>query len=431
MGVVYLGRGRRGRRGAVKVLHPDLARDAGFRARFEREAEAAARVVTKGTARVLDVGDGKAPYLVTEYVEGPTLRDAVGADGPLEGPALHTFAIGLAEAMAAMHAAGVTHRDLTPGNVILGRWGPKVIDFGIARPADAETLTRTGIAVGTPAWMAPEQAQGRPAGPPADAWAWGALVAYAGTGRHPFGVGTADAVLYRIVHEAPALDGLDGALAPTVGRALATDPAARPSPDDVLRALSPLGPTRPTAATAVGGVPYRRGARRWPRIVAVLVAAGAVAAALGVGLLDVLDREDGGSETASPPTPTDEPSDETVPSTEPAPPSTEADVDAYCGHVEDYYERYDEFQADLDLFVSDEDYDAAFVEFARDNGDLWRAFRDTAPSEIAADVDLVADAFEQAADGNLEPFDTDAVEDAEDVTSEFEERECGIDRGLF
>ena len=317
MGVVYLGRGRRGRRGAVKVLHPDLARDAGFRARFEREAEAAARVVTKGTARVLDVGDGKAPYLVTEYVEGPTLRDAVGADGPLQGTALHTFAIGLAEAMAAMHAAGVTHRDLTPGNVILGRWGPKVIDFGIARPADAETLTRTGIAVGTPAWMAPEQAQGRPAGPPADAWAWGALVAYAGTGRHPFGEGTADAVLYRIVHEAPALDGLDGALVPIVGRALATDPAARPSPEDVLRALSPLGPTRPTAATAVGGVPYRRGARRWPRIVAVLVAAGAVAAALGVGLLDVLDREDGGSETASPPTPTDEPSDETVPSTEP------------------------------------------------------------------------------------------------------------------
>ncbi|MGH9049071.1 MAG: serine/threonine-protein kinase, partial [Acidimicrobiia bacterium] len=256
MGVVYLARRRRAQRVAIKIPRVDLARDPEFRERFRREAEAASAVAARCTARVLEVhSEGARPYIVTEYVDGPTLHAAVTAEGPLTGPDLVAFAVGVAEAMVAMHAAGVTHRDLTPGNVILGRWGPKVIDFGIARADDAATLTQTGMRIGTPAWMAPEQARGDRVGPAADTFSWGTLVAYAGLGRHPFGNGRVDAVLYRIVHESPDLVGLEPALAPLVERALDKNPAGRPAPGDLLDALTPIEARHDAAVASAATVP--------------------------------------------------------------------------------------------------------------------------------------------------------------------------------
>jgi eukaryotic-like serine/threonine-protein kinase len=193
MGVVYLGRERRGgHRAAVKAIRPELAGDPAFAARFRREVEAARRVDSPRVARVLGADPaGPRPWLATEYVDGPTLAGAVAAGGPLTGGRLAAFAAGVAEALDAIHAAGVVHRDLKPGNVLLPGGSPpevKVIDFGIAWAADA-TMTRSGLRFGTPSWMAPEQLRDQPAGAPADVFAWGLLVAFAATGRHPFGGG--------------------------------------------------------------------------------------------------------------------------------------------------------------------------------------------------------------------------------------------------
>jgi eukaryotic-like serine/threonine-protein kinase len=233
MGVVFLGRERRGGRlAAVKAIRPELAGDPAFAARFRREVEAARRVDSPQVARVLDADPAAArPWLATEYVDGATLADAVAATGPLTGGRLAAFAAGVAQALTAIHAAGVVHRDLKATNVLLPRSpGPevKVIDFGIARAADA-TMTRSGLRFGTPSWMAPEQLRDRPAGPPADVFAWGLLVAFAASGRHPFGGGPADAVAYRILHDRPDLDGVREPLRSLVRDALARDPAARPT----------------------------------------------------------------------------------------------------------------------------------------------------------------------------------------------------------
>ena len=231
MGVVFLGRERRGGRlAAVKAIRPELAGDPAFAARFRREVEAARRVDSPLVARVLDAdAAAERPWLATEYVDGPTLADAVPATGPLTGGRLAAFAAGVADALTAIHAAGVVHRDLKATNVLLPRSpGPevKVIDFGIAWAADA-TMTRSGLRFGTPSWMAPEQLRDRPAGPPADVFAWGLLVAFTAAGRHPFGGGPADAVAYRILHDGPDLDGVPEPLRPLVRDALARDPATR------------------------------------------------------------------------------------------------------------------------------------------------------------------------------------------------------------
>src|SRR5206468_11092141 len=143
---------------------------------------------------------GARPYLVTEYVAGATLDEAVRRSGRLAGDQLVALALGLAEAVAAIHDAGIAHRDLKPSNVILGSTGPKVIDFGIARAEDSTALTRTRLFLGTPDWMAPEQVEGRPATEPADVFAWGSTVLFAASGRAPFGADRPEAVLYRIVH---------------------------------------------------------------------------------------------------------------------------------------------------------------------------------------------------------------------------------------
>jgi eukaryotic-like serine/threonine-protein kinase len=259
MGVVHLGRERRGGRlAAVKALRPELAGDPGFAARFRREVEAARRIDSPRVARVLGAEPaGPRPWLATEYVDGPTLAAAVAAGGPLTGERLAGFAAGVAEALAAIHAAGVVHRDLKPGNVLLERPGPdgpagpgvKVIDFGIAWAADA-TMTRSGLRFGTPAWMAPERLRDQPAGPPADVFAWGALVAFAATARHPFGGGPPEAVAYRILHDPPDLSGVPATLRPLVEAALARDPSARPTAAGLARTLAvAFSPTRPLPGT--------------------------------------------------------------------------------------------------------------------------------------------------------------------------------------
>ncbi len=447
MGVVYLGR-RRDRRVAIKVLRADLARDQLFRERFRREAEAASAVTAHCVARVLDVhAHGDRPYLVTEYVEGPTLHAAVTEGGPLAGPRLVAFATGVAEAVAAMHAAGVTHRDLTPGNVILGRLGPKVIDFGIARADDAATLTQTGARIGTPAWMAPEQARGERVGPAADTFAWGTLVAFAGTGRHPFGNGRVDAVLYRVVHEPADLGGLDPFVATLVTRALDKDATARPSPAVLLDALTPdpsirgaadtlpppashaLPATRPLPAPLRPSPPRRR--RRWRTAVLALLIA-AAGAGLGLGAARWLDRDDDGRSAAGPP--------ETEATTTTAAATTTTalrSTAAYCGFARDLDARLAELNGSddildiFDIFSPESESDAELVTFAAENRQLFSNMRDTAPEEIAADVDVMMTAFERAAEGDLSGFDTFDYADAEARVVDFEEGECGIDRGPF
>ncbi|MEV4574249.1 serine/threonine-protein kinase [Nonomuraea jabiensis] len=235
MGVVYLAEDPEGRRVAVKTMRPELAAREEFRRRFGKEAEAAGRVARFCTAPVLDAGfDGGTAYLVTEYVEGPDLA-AVVRQAPLTGANLEALAVGVATALAAIHQAGVVHRDLKPSNVLLSPVGPRVIDFGIAQLADtAGALPTLAQSMGTPAYMSPEQAKGEPATPAGDIFSWGALVAYAGTGRPPFGTGGVAEVVYRVINHAPVLDGLDERIRPLVERALDKDPARRPTAQQLM-----------------------------------------------------------------------------------------------------------------------------------------------------------------------------------------------------
>ncbi|WP_261568132.1 WD40 repeat domain-containing serine/threonine protein kinase [Frankia gtarii] len=252
MGTVYLGRGRPGVAGyagrlvAVKVIRPDLARVPEFRARFRREADIARRVARFCTAEVLDVVDPPdgLPYLVTEYIDGLTLAQSVSAEGPLRSADLERLAVSVAAALTSIHGAGLVHRDLKPSNVLLSSLGPRVIDFGIARALDAQTMLSQEIQrVGTPAFMAPEQANGEPVSAAADVFAWGGLVTYAGTGSFPFGDGPTPVQLYRVVHREPLLDGLDPALRPIVEVAMRKDPAARPTAQELFLRLVGMGPS--------------------------------------------------------------------------------------------------------------------------------------------------------------------------------------------
>src|SRR5918995_1507955 len=270
MGTVYLGRGGDGEQVAVKVLRPELAGDPSFLRMFRHEVAAARRVVGFCTARVIDAElSGTLPYLVTEYVDGVRLDRAVAASGRLPATDLAGLAVGMAAALTAIHGAGVVHRDLKPSNVLLSYFGPKVIDFGIARALDASAAsTATGRLMGSPGWMAPEQFAQAPVTAAVDIFVWGSLVAFAGTGRRPFGQGTVVEIVYRIRHEPPDLGGLEGRLRELVEGCMDKDPERRPSARTLLLELLgdhpdpdpgpggssagpvPAGPARPAEAAA-------------------------------------------------------------------------------------------------------------------------------------------------------------------------------------
>ncbi|GIH61487.1 hypothetical protein Msi02_23040 [Microbispora siamensis] len=251
MGTVYLGEAPDGTRVAVKLLHHTIAADPDFRRRFRREVEAAKRVARFCTAAVLDAEvDGETVYLVTEYVPGPTLKETVERDGPLHGSSLDGLAVSIATALRAIHAAGIIHRDLKPGNVLLSPIGPKVIDFGIAHLSDMAGHMSSAI-VGTPSFMSPEQFEGGPLTPASDVFAWASTITYAGTGHAPFGHGSLPVVLNRVVNGEPDLTGLDGPLGTLVARALAKNPAERPTVQALLDTLT--GSTAPSVTTLPGG----------------------------------------------------------------------------------------------------------------------------------------------------------------------------------
>ncbi len=253
MGRVYLGRSPGGRLVAVKVIRAELAGDPEFRGRFAREIAAARQVSGIFTSPVVDADpDGPLPWLVTGYVEGPSLADAVAEHGPLPAASALVLAAGLAEGLGAIHAAGLVHRDLKPSNVLLARDGPRIIDFGIARAADMTAMTRAGLLVGSPGYMSPEQAVGQAAGPASDVFSLGALLAFASTGTDAFGTGTASALLYRVVHDGPDLDGVPGELRPLIERCLAKDPLQRPGTDQLLAELAGRQP-------ATGWMPWQAG----------------------------------------------------------------------------------------------------------------------------------------------------------------------------
>ncbi len=242
MGQVYLGRSSGGRRVAVKVIRPELADDVEFRARFAREVAAARGVSGMFTALLLDADtEADQPWLATAYVPGPSLAEAVATDGPLPAHTVLGLAAGLAEGLQAIHQAGVVHRDLKPSNVLLAADGPRVIDFGISRAREASMLTVSGVIVGTPGFLSPEQAKGRPVGPPSDIFSLGGVLTYAATGTGPFGSGAPDAMVYRVVELEPELSEVPDELRLIIGRCLAKDPAARPTAAELLTELDHLG----------------------------------------------------------------------------------------------------------------------------------------------------------------------------------------------
>ncbi|HET9169492.1 MAG TPA: serine/threonine-protein kinase [Actinospica sp.] len=242
MGVVYLGEAKDSGRVAVKVVRPGLGDDPEFRARFKREVALLTRVRGTCTVRVVEADtDAASPFLVTEFADGPSLSEHVKAEGPLDPGMVYGLATGLAEALVSIHEAGVVHRDLKPGNVLLSRSGPKVIDFGIAQAQDATVLTRTGAVIGSPGFLAPEQVRGNP-GQAADIFAWGLTVAYAASGRAPFGTGPAEVLPYRVLNDDPDIADVPRDLRPLVEAAVAKDPEARPTARELLARLAPARP---------------------------------------------------------------------------------------------------------------------------------------------------------------------------------------------
>ncbi|MFF3394712.1 serine/threonine-protein kinase [Streptomyces sp. NPDC002669] len=254
MGVVHLARSASGLQLAVKVVHQQYAADPEFRARFRQEVGAARRVSGAFTAPVVDADpDAVLPWMATLYVPGPTLADQVKRNGPMAPAELRRLTAGLAEALRDIHRAGVIHRDLKPSNVLLSDSGPKVIDFGISRPYDSDLRTETGKLIGSPPYMAPEQFQRpREVGPAADVFALGGVLVHAATGRGPFDSDSPYIVAYQVVHDEADLAGVPEDLAPLIGQCLAKDPAGRPTPDEIMRAL------RPPSYEAAAFIPSQR-----------------------------------------------------------------------------------------------------------------------------------------------------------------------------
>ncbi|MFC9927048.1 serine/threonine-protein kinase [Streptomyces sp. NPDC127190] len=246
MGRVYLGRSAGGRTVAVKIVHPHFALDEEFRARFRREVAAARRVGDAWTAPVLDADpDAPVPWVATGYAAGPSLAAAVAATGPLPEHTVRGLGAGLAEALGAVHGLGLVHRDVKPSNVLLTLDGPLLIDFGIARATDGTaSLTSTGVSLGSPGYMAPEQILGKAVTGAADVFSLGAVLVHAATGASPFPGDSSAALLYKVVHEEPELGALTGPLREVALACLAKDPTARPTPAELGNRLAPEGAAR-------------------------------------------------------------------------------------------------------------------------------------------------------------------------------------------
>ncbi|MGF1427214.1 serine/threonine-protein kinase [Kitasatospora sp. LaBMicrA B282] len=256
MGQVFLGRSPGGRTVAVKLVKSDLATDAEFRSRFKREVASARKVGGQWTAHVLDADtESEHPWVATRYIAGPSLSDAVTEFGLLPEHDVRTLTAGLAEALAVVHAMQLIHRDIKPSNVMLTPDGPKLIDFGIARAMDAAAtagLTQSGVVIGSPGYMSPEQVLGQPLGAASDVFQLGAVLVYAATGRGPFAAETAGALLYKVAHGEPDLGLLAGELRAVAADCLARDPAARPTPQQLAARLAPQGAA---ALVAAGWLP--------------------------------------------------------------------------------------------------------------------------------------------------------------------------------
>ncbi|WP_251092216.1 bifunctional serine/threonine-protein kinase/ABC transporter substrate-binding protein [Streptomyces sp. Caat 7-52] len=273
MGVVYLARSADGSLVALKVIQAEYAEDAGFRERFRREAQTARRMTSPWVASLVDADpDAAQPWLATAFVPGPSLGEAVAAHGPLPVRGLRVLGTRLAQALGELHGVGLVHRDVKPGNVLLALDGPRLIDFGVARDPRDTALTSTGVVVGTPGFLPPEQARGTgESAAPGDIFSLGCVLAFAATGRPPFGTGSLDALLYRTVHDAPDLEGVPRPLAEVVRGCLEKDPRLRPTaqalsetltvtasetppdPREALLAVRPATPRDTDAPDAVAG----------------------------------------------------------------------------------------------------------------------------------------------------------------------------------
>ncbi|WP_327704593.1 serine/threonine-protein kinase [Streptomyces decoyicus] len=240
MGKVYVGQDAKGTVAAVKVLRPELTDEANLARRFVREAQAATAVTSKGVARVLGTDtEGGRPWIATEFLAGPTLDEAVEAYGPFDEPALRALAASIAHTLADIHATGLIHRDLKPPNIVLTSAGPRVIDFGIARPEHGLTLTSTGQVPVTPGYGAPEQVLGRRVAPSADVFSLGAVLVYAASGHRAYEASHIAALQYKVVHDEPDLTGVPEPLRHLIAPCLAKDPAARPAPARIAAAFAP------------------------------------------------------------------------------------------------------------------------------------------------------------------------------------------------
>ncbi len=280
MGRVYLARSPGGRQVAVKVIRDELAEDAAFRARFAREVAAARKVGGLFTAPVVDASlDSPVPWLVTEYVPGVSLTEAVEQAGPLPEHTVLAMAAGLAEGLNAIHAAGVIHRDLKPGNVLMAPDGPRIIDFGISSAAEAASLTDTGVFIGSPGFMSPEQAEAMPVGPFSDIFSLAGVLTYAARGEGPFGGGETAALLYRVVHGTPNLDRIPARIRPLIGRCLSREARARPTAAQFLAELSAAYPAAADLTDWLPAAVLRLSAQRTAEPGPASVATGSVPAA--------------------------------------------------------------------------------------------------------------------------------------------------------